>query len=1372
MNNRFRFLIPFVSLLAAGSTVAADEADKSAVPPAQSTPWLSKADKDGDGRLSREEFWNPDGFAKVDADGDGFATLKELQAWFAKNPRPAQGQRQAVKPAIANSAAAEPVDAAPTPDDVEQRAVTIWSHGVKMAGDLYLPKNRKPGEKLPAIVFCAGTGGTRKGLPTRLGPILARNGFICLGFDYRGWGESESEILVLEKLTEPDADGAVTVKAKPIRWQMNLMDQTYDIRAAISFLQGEPDVDAKRIGLFGSSYGGGLVTLMAAIDPRVKCAAAQVSGLGIGPQTDKAGFALLTQQARGEIEPVPMETGKLGGRMERYENMRRNPARNVGFGEKFEVVGRIRVPMIFVDAEKEELSNPKENGEKFAAILKENGVPVEYHVIKGITHYGIYREGFEEATKLELAFFRKHLQQNTDKKSSPAVISADKPTPEQSAKIEKPVDRPAEKPVAPAGPMARTARRADPETAFRFLDADKDGLLTRTEVEKLKESVAIFRDNAAALDQFFKRLDEDENGTLTLDEYRKVATIQRQQPAAEPRQKPKPDAPRRPASEEPEEKSKPSDESTQLKPDAVSTTTQIAHFEKKIRPVLVAQCYACHSADAEEIKGGLALDTRDGIRKGGDSGPAVVPGDFKASLLIAAIRHEDGLEMPPKGKLTEEQIADFVTWISTGAVDPREGIAAKSSSAIDLEEGRRFWAFQRPVKPPLPPIQNEKWPLTEVDRFIMAAQEKNGLSVVADAEPLTLIRRLYFDLIGLPPTPEEVRAFVSDWQTSPQQTLESTVDRLLNSTHFGERWGRHWLDVARYAESSGKETSFSYPQAWRYRDYVIDSFNADVPFDQFIREQIAGDLLPSNNDDQQAKQMIATGFLAIGPKSHIERNKKQFELDLADEQIDAVSQAFLGLTVACARCHDHKFDPIPQADYYALAGIFRSTETLYGTIPVIQNNNPSELLALGSTAGMSAGVPPLSDTERMRLDKQIRDLRDKRAELAKNKQFASLQFVQNGILLNTLEARLKAYEADGTPKVMAMGVRDRKSAKDSELYIRGDVDKPGAKVPRGFVQVLCDADSRLSLRESTSFHRAKGDDSGSGRLELANWIASPENALTSRVFVNRVWLHLFGRGLVATPDNFGASGQTPSHPELLDHLAVTFVEDAWSVKKLIRRIVLSRVYRLDATFVEANFEKDPENVWLWRMSPRRLDAEAIRDAMLATAGQLDLKPPVGSVVAAGGEGYTGGIERGSQLAEQRFNCRSVYLPTIRGRVFESLAEFDGVDGSVVTGQRSETTVPSQSLYLLNSPYVLGLAKNAAQRLMKEASEPGPRIDLAYQRWFGRTATEAELTLAIAFLENYRQKAANEGRASGGPEVAAWTAFCQSLWASGEFLVRK
>jgi dienelactone hydrolase len=1250
--------------------------------------------------------------------------------------------KKADKSAAANPTAAEPKATAAVPEDVEKRPVIIFSDGTRMAGDLYLPKNRKTDEKFPAIVLCAGTGGTKGGTQARIAPIFARNGFVVLAFDYRGWGESESQLMAVDPQPKPDENNEMTIKVKALRWQMNYTDQTEDIRAAISFVAGEPSVDKDRIALWGSSYGGGLVTTMAALDSRVKCVAAQVPGMGgRSPKAVTAALDLHSKQARGEIEPVPIETGKMTGKMERYSNMRVNPAKSIGFSA-VESAERITSPIIFIVAENEELSN-NDNVEAVHKGLLGRGVPSAYHVIKGITHYGIYREGFEEATKLELAFFQFHFKGKTDVPSAASESSSEKPKSEPPAKVNPPTESPQ--------PVAGAARRTDPEAAFKFLDADKDGLLTEAEVGKFKESVPAFRENPQALAQFFKRLDTDGDGKLTLEEYRKFGTLRRQQPRKTPSE-----TPRRPETETPSEKPNGPEGASRPAPTAAAN---LGHFEKKIRPVLVAQCYSCHAADSKEIKGGLALDTRAGIRKGGDSGPAVVPGNAKASLLIAAIRHEDGLEMPPKQKLTEGQIADFVKWIEAGAVDPRDGAAAKTTSAIDIEKGREFWAFQRPVQPALPTVNNQSWPLTEIDRFVRAAQEKNGVTVVDDADPQTLVRRLYFDLIGLPPTPDQVREFVRDWPSDPQRTLEATVDRLLDSSHFGERWGRHWLDVARYAESSGKETSFSYPQAWRYRDYVIDSFNADVPFDRFIREQIAGDLIPAKDDIQRAELIVATGFLALGPKSHIERNKKQFEMDLVDEQIDAVSQAFLGLTVACARCHDHKFDPIPQTDYYALAGIFRSTETLYGTIPVIQNNNPSDLLTLPQGTGMTAGVPPLTSAERERLEKQIADVRAKRTELARNRQFASLDFVQSGILLNTLEAKLKAYETDGTPRVLAMGVRDRAAVKDSELYVRGEVEKPGPTVPRGFVQVLCGTAPTISS-------------SGSGRLELADWIASADNPLTARVFINRVWLNLFGRGLVPTPDNFGVSGQTPSHPELLDHLAVTFVEDGWSIKKLIRRIALSRVYRLDSTFVDANFEQDPENVWLWRMSPRRLDAEAIRDAMLATAGRLELTPPVGSTVAKGGEGYTGGIERGGQLAEQRFNCRSVYLPAIRGRVFESLAEFDGVDGSVVTGQRSETTVPSQSLYLLNSPYVLGLANSAAQRLLKDEGDPGACIDLAYQRWFGRTPTDTERNAALAFIDRYRDKARSDGRAAGGPKVSAWTAFCQSLWASGEFLVRK
>jgi cephalosporin-C deacetylase-like acetyl esterase len=1294
-----------VGLLVGGGVGAAAE------PPA----WFKAADKNGDGKLSREEAPNKAVFGDVDTDGDGFASLAEVNAWLAKQPKPATPHPSVNPQPQARNAndpqpQAKPRDGAaatgPSNDtlasgsglnDVEKRPVVIFSDGTRMAGDLYLPKNRKPDEKFPAIVLCAGTGGTKGGTQARIAPIFARNGFVVLAFDYRGWGDSESQLMAVEPQPKPDANNEMTIKVKALRWQMNYTDQTEDIRAAISFVAGEPNVDKNRIGLWGSSYGGGLVTTMAALDSRVKCVAAQVPGMGgRAPRAVAAALDLHTKQARGEIEPVPIETGKMTGKMERYTNMRVNPAKSVGFSA-VEAAERITSPIIFIVAENEELSS-NDNVEAVHKSLTGRGVPSAYHVIKGITHYGIYREGFDEATKLELAFFQKHLSFNPQPQARTA-----------------------------SDPQPKARKASDPQPQARMSSPQYDGLPSPSN----------------------EPTDKD---------------VRRTEPA------------------------------------------QLAYFEKKIRPVLVAQCYQCHSTDAKEIKGGLALDSREGIRKGGDSGPAVVPGDVSASLLIAAIRHEDGLAMPPKSKLTDEQIADFVKWIEAGAIDPRESRPGRKTAGVDIEAGRQFWAFQRPVKTPPPQVKNESWPLTDIDRFIRAAQEREGVEVVGDAEPRTLVRRLYFDLIGLPPTAEELDHWTNRLsfnpqpqarnandpqpqartsETQPRQTnslafgcglneegVAALVDRLLESRHFGERWGRHWLDVARYAESSGKETSFSYPQAWRYRDYVIESVNADMPFDRFIREQIAGDLLPAKDDIQRAQQLVATGFLAIGPKSHIERNKKQFEMDLVDEQIDAVSQAFLGLTVACARCHDHKFDPIPQTDYYALAGIFRSTETLYGTIPVIQNNNPSQLLPLPEGAAMPAGVPTMTAAERERLEKQIAGLRAERQEMVRRKEFATSKFVQGGILLNTLEGKLKSYEADGTPKRLAMGVRDRAVAKDSELFIRGEVEKPGPIVPRGFVQVLCSADRRLSLRESTPVRGANGDDRGSGRLELADWIASADNPLTARVIVNRVWLNLFGRGLVPTPDNFGVSGQPPSHPELLDHLAVTFVEDGWSIKELIRRIALSRVYRLDSSWVESNFEKDPENVWLWRMSPRRLDAEAIRDAMLLTAGKLDLKPPVGSVVATGGEGYTGGVERGNQLAESKFNCRSVYLPVIRGRAFESLDLFDGLDGSMVTGQRDQTTVPSQSLYLLNSPYVLGLASAAAQRLIEDAEDPAGRIDLAYLRSFGRLPTDTERNAALAFIDSYRQQAAAQKLPNTTPEFTAWLTFCQSLWASGEFLVRK
>jgi len=776
-----------------------------------------------------------------------------------------------------------------------------------------------------------------------------------------------------------------------------------------------------------------------------------------------------------------------------------------------------------------------------------------------------------------------------------------------------------------------------------------------------------------------------------------------------------------------------------------ATPEQVAFFEKNIRPVLVRECYSCHATTAPKVRGGLTLDSRDGLRKGGQTGPVVVPGDPAKSLLLKAIKQEqDDLKMPPKKKLAGEVVADFEKWIAMGAPYPRDGSTKVTKGEIDIEKGRRFWAFQPPRKTPPPALRDTAWPKGDIDRFLLAGLAAKGLKPVADADPRALIRRVTFDLTGLPPAPDDVEVFVKDSAANPQAALETVVDRLLASAQFGERWGRHWLDVARYAESSGRANNFAYPHAWRYRDYVIAAFNADKPFDQFLREQLAGDLLSARDDAQKSEFLTATGFLAIGPKTHNERNPRQFQMDLADEQIDATFQAFQALTVACARCHDHKFDPIPQKDYYALSGIFRSTETCYGTIRLLQSNQPSPLVTLPKDGGATVALEPLTAERRSGIDKQIQDVRDQIAKLPTGQDsFLRRILLQNRIA--TLQSQLALYESDGTPKLLAMGVRDRPFASDSRVYNRGELDQPGETVRRGFPQVLTSRQPAMSR--------------GSGRRELADWIASKDNPLTARVMANRVWLHLIGRGLVATPDNFGASGQAPSHLALLDYLAVSFVEDGWSVKKLIRTIVLSRAYRLSSQFDEKNFEADPDNVLVWRMPKRRLEAEALRDAMLALAGRLDLTPPKGSPVERAGEGNVGFRFRAGGDAAGSETHRTVYLPIVRDLVPEALTLFDFPDPSLIIGERATTTIPAQSLYLMNNPFVIRQAEALADRLLASSEEDADKLARAYRLCYSRPPSDKELKNAQKFLEDYGRKQSRR---------STWAALCQALFAGAEF----
>jgi hypothetical protein len=923
--------------------------------------------------------------------------------------------------------------------------------------------------------------------------------------------------------------------------------------------------------------------------------------------------------------------------------------------------------------------------------------------------------------------------------------------------------------VAQAADAPQPGQRPNLEAMFGRLDNNGDSQLTREEFAAFARTSPRLGGDSDRADAFFKQLDANADGHLTLEEFRRLGPLAAPAPGLF--------APRlnrlgqlAPAADTPQT----------LGAEKSPTPEGIAFFEKKIRPVLAEKCYKCHSADSEKVKGGLRLDTRAGLLQGGDSGPAIVPGELKSSLLIKALHYTDeDLAMPPKkegGKLSEEVIADFDKWVLMGAPDPREGKAAVAKRGINIEQGREHWAFQLPKKAAPPSVADTQWPRSDLDRFVLSELEAKGLKPVGDADKAALLRRVHFDLVGLPPTPEEVEMFVTDPSAS---AFEKVVDTLLASPQFGERWGRHWLDVARYAESSGKEINIAYPHAWRYRDYVIKSFNDDKPYDRFLREQIAGDRLPAADDTQRAEQLVATGFLAIGPKSHNTRMPRQFALDLADEQIDAVSQGMLGLTVACARCHDHKFDPVPQSDYYAMAGIFLSTETDFGTPRFVQNNNATPLITLPAGANVpdAPRVPPQQLAAMKRQLEQAVKTRDDilaQARASKERPMANPRLQGATTQIAILQKQLDRYDDNGQPLRLAMGAGDRLFSRDTQILGRGEIDKPGATVPRGFLQVLAG-------KESTRVTQ------GSGRLELANAIASPENPLTARVLVNRVWLNLFGRGIVPTPDNFGTTGQKPSNPGLLDYLALSFIENGWSVKKLIRETVLSRTYQLGSDFDPHNYAADPDNTFHWRMSKRRLDAEAIRDGMFAVAGKLDLTPPKGSPIANGegivqrllrpppgfGAGPFGGpMMAGGGGPANPLNpdrpIRSVYLPIIREQVPDALAIFDFAEPSLVVGEREDTTVPSQALYLMNSPSVQKLAEAMADRLLAKELKGIELGQAAFQLAFSRPPTDRELQATGEFFRRFN--AAESAKYSNEKQLgrAGVIAFCQALLGSAEF----
>lgn len=815
-------------------------------------------------------------------------------------------------------------------------------------------------------------------------------------------------------------------------------------------------------------------------------------------------------------------------------------------------------------------------------------------------------------------------------------------------------------------------------------------------------------------------------------------------------------------------------------------------FQESVLPILKQHCFECHSHSTKKAKGGLVLDSRSGWAKGGDSGPAIVPGKPDESLLIKAVRYSE-LEMPPNGKLPANAIATLERWVAGGAVDPRVTEATRTQEAIDLEAGRQHWAFQ-PVRPVAPPsLKDASWPIDDVDRFVLAKLEAQGLRPAADVDRHTWLRRVSLDLTGLPPTPEQIAAFVKD--SSPQAEAR-VVDRLLASRGFGERWGRHWLDLVGYADQIGTANDIFAEHAWRYRDYVIAAFNADKPFDQFIREQLAGDLLPHDSVEQRAAQLVATGFLLLGDLTVVEADKAKLRVDVVDQQVEKLGRAFLGMTLGCARCHEHKFDPIPQRDYYAIAGILNSTESVHKATWGIWSW--PTLADLPETESQQAERQARLERHRSQLGalKAERDrLRARKAEIdatlksgvpastaaanssapASNDNEPALRAVLEKVQQDLAE-RLRQLDNEIThtefftpAPPQAFAVRDVAEPSDMRVTVRGNAHALGDSVPRGFLQVV------------TSKAAPVIPTGESGRRQLADWIASADNPLTARVAVNRVWQKLFGEGIVRSVDYFGLPGERPSHPELLDHLAQRFVADGWSHKRLIRALVLSRVYRMSSQGDARNMAADPDNRLFGRMNRRRLDAEALRDSLLAVSGKL-LESSGGPSLPLEYPENTGNLAKGNvnppsfRLArfrpEQQFE-RTVYLPIIRSAPQAGPGElrnvFDFTQPAEFAGQRAVTTVPTQALFLMNSKLMKDRARDLAERVVPFSGDDAARLERLWLRVLNRPIQPAEHADAVTFLTELRKE--HGDKTSPETELQDWTELCHSLLASNEFLVR-
>lgn len=1043
------------------------------------------------------------------------------------------------------------------------------------------------------------------------------------------------------------------------------------------------------------------------------------------------------------------------------------------------------------------------------------------------------------------------------------------------------------------------------------------------------------------------------------------------------------------------------------------TPEQATFFETKVRPVLADQCYKCHGE--KKHSGNLRVDSREAILKGGDFGPSMVPGDPEKSKIIEAIRYANhDLQMPPAGKLPDEQIKALEDWVKMGAPWPggetKTADAAPPAKVWKITDAQRQWWSLQPVKKVAPPAvktpnplgkgAKEVWTQSAIDNFILARLEAAGLKPNPPADKRTLVRRAYFDLIGLPPSPEEVEAFIND---KAPNAYEKVVDKLLASPQYGERWGRRWLDVARYADSNGLDENTAFGNAWRYRDYVIAAFNKDKPYNEFIKEQIAGDLMPTDDPQMRNERLTATAFMSLGPKVLAEPDKPKLAMDIVDEQIDTTSKSVLALTIGCARCHDHKFDPIPTKDYYALAGIFKSTRTMQnlntvakvferplaspeveaqikvkqedvkkaqGEAKKISDAANAELIAgwkrdlgkyvlagweasqqtglfsladspveangpfrqvieaekynrgdfpknfdsygkdigviesggVGTFAEWDITVPDAGDYQvelryaaqemravRLKLNEQtiaenaaadvtgswnpdgqkwevqgvfkfvagknvlrleakgaiphfdkifvtaakapnaqkaptrtlpqiagarklvpgvvqawakvLRPLQSNAAfdawdnlALAPDDEFNSAaqkideqingdnkDFEPIRMALNakkgpfsvpdkaeelypkeTKERLAKANEdvkkaQDAVPDApMAIAVSDADKIENVRVHLRGSTQNLGDEVPRHFLTVL-EGEEQKPLPDNTS-----------GRLQFAEWMTSEKQPLTPRVMVNRIWAGHFGEGLVRTPDNFGLRGELPTHPELLDYLSATFVENGWSMKKMHKMIMLSSTYQMSSATNDVGELKDPDNKLWWRANRRRLEAEPLRDSLLQVAGQLDLSPGGTLLMAKNFDYVTNDQSRNS--AQYDKPRRSIYLPVIRNAVYDFFQAFDFGDPSFVNGQRAATTIAPQALYMMNSPFVMEQARHFAENLLAQKDKSdADLLKAAYLRAYGHAPEASDITRATSFLTRYDDKLKTLEPDAEKRRLKVWTGLCQVLLSANEFV---